>query len=224
MGRKFSLSINAVRRQLVLDYIREHYSLSQLLIDLGVWDGGTTVITCPFHPDSRPSFNIDVDNNFYKCFSCGSYGGYMSFYHNYHKIVTEDEKFFNDHVEDVLQNDMKMQEVLGFSTIFVKIENKVSLEELASFRYRPADLLRVDTKSLRRIQRKLQKDPEKLIDFFAEVERGISLDELWNKYYLGIKVDDILLDSDSKLEIMSEFDKLLLSEDSDDFMEETSLF
>lgn len=224
MGNKYSKSINAVRRQSVLEYIKDNYSLETLLKDLGVWDGGATVIKCPFHPDSRPSFNINVDENFYKCFSCGSSGGYAAFYHDYHKNVTEDGKYFNDHLEEILQNDTHMQDVLGFSTIFVKIENNLSLQDVANFKYKPHEYTRVDTKSLQRIQRKLQKDHEKLVDFFADVERGMTLNDLWNKYYLGVKLDDVILDSESKSEIELAFNALLADGDEEDTLAITGLF
>ena len=225
MRNKYSKTINATRRQSVLEYISNNYSLESLLKELGVWDGGNNVIKCPFHPDSRPSFNIDSDNNFYKCFSCGSSGGYASFYHEYHKTVIEDGKYFNDHVEEILQSDEKMQEVLGFSTIFIKIENQLTLEEASKFKCQRHEFVRVDTKSLQRIQRKLQKDHEKLVDFFADVEKGMTLNDLWNKYYLGIKLDDIILDSESKGQIELEFNALLADDDDeDDRLIVTSLF
>ena len=216
MARKFSRSVNETRRKSMLDYIRENYSLETMLKDLGVWDGGTTVIKCPFHPDSRPSFNIDIDNNFYKCFSCGSSGGYASFYHAYHTHVTEDGKYFNDHMEEILQSDEKMQAALGFSTIFIKIENNLSLQDAANFQYKPHEYIRVDTKSLQRIRRKLQRSPEKLIDFFADVEKGITLNDLWNKYYLEVKIDDVILDPESKDNLALAFSALLSEDDDED--------
>lgn len=228
MKNKYSKTINATRRQSVLEYISNNYSLESLVRELGIWNGGSTVIKCPFHPDSRPSFNIDLENNFYKCFSCGSSGGYATLYHEYHKTVTEDGKFFNDHVEELLQADEKMQETLGFSTIFIKFETQLSLEELSKFKYQRHDFIRVDTKSLQLIQRKLQKDHEMLVDFFADIEKGMLLNDLWNKYYLGLKPDDVLLDTESKSQIELAFSALLSDdndeEDRDDSMEITNLF
>lgn len=224
MKGKYSKSINAQRRQSVLEYVKEHYALEKLLKDLGVWDGGATVITCPFHPDSRPSFNINIDDGFYKCFSCGSSGGYMSFYHEYHKRVIEDDKYFNDHVEEVLQNDIVMQETLGFSTIFVKIENNLSLQDVVNFKYKPHEYVRVENKSLQLIQRKLQKDHEKMTDFFADVERGVGVSDLWNKYVLGVKLDDVTLDEQGKTEIELAFSALLSEDDDDDNLALTALF
>ncbi len=34
---------------------------------------------CPFHNEKTPSFNVDVDKGFYKCFGCGKAGDLISF-------------------------------------------------------------------------------------------------------------------------------------------------
>jgi DNA-directed RNA polymerase subunit N (RpoN/RPB10) len=225
MKKRFSQSINQERRKLVMDYIREKYSLEVLLRNLNVWNDGALVIKCPFHSDSRPSFNIDLDANQYKCFSCGRGGGYLSFYHNYHSIVDEDNKNFNEHVEELLTNDDQMQEELGFSTIFVKVETNVSLEELSKFSYEKYAPVRIDTKSLIKIRKKLMSDTNRLLDFFSDVEKGISLNELWQKYYLDLKYDNVILDDNVKQGIQSEFDDLLSDLGiEDDITGQTNLF
>lgn len=206
---KYKKIINQDRRRQVLDYINENYSLSSLLKDLGVWDGSTTVIKCPFHADSRPSFNIDSDNNRYKCFSCGSGGGYMSFYYKYHTETLEEDKYFNDYVEEILSSDYNMQESLGYSTIFVKVETIVALKDLAQFEYKKPNLINVDVRSLETIRRKVIKEGvDTLMDFYADVERGLNLDDLWSRYYLGVHSDAVKMVLETKESIMSEFDAL----------------
>src|SRR5580692_4649192 len=34
---------------------------------------------CPFHNEKTPSFNVDVDKGYYKCFGCGKAGDAISF-------------------------------------------------------------------------------------------------------------------------------------------------
>lgn len=41
---------------------------------------------CPFHSDSKPSFNVSVKKNIAKCFACGEGGNPLSFYMKYHKV------------------------------------------------------------------------------------------------------------------------------------------
>lgn len=206
-----SKQIDAVRRKRVLDYIKDNYSLLNYLRELNLWDDGPTVIKCPFHPDSRPSFNIDIENQKFKCFSCGKGGGYISFYHEYHISVVEDDKNFNSHVEEILNNDITMQKDLGFNTIFIKLETRLSLKDIINFKHKQHNYVNVDTRSLETIRRKLIKEEniEELLDFFADIERGKAMDELWSKYYLGIKVDNIHLDLEKKTELEDAFSSLL---------------
>lgn len=41
--------------------------------------GGTFKGLCPFHDDSRPSFDVDPRRQRYRCWSCGKYGDVLSF-------------------------------------------------------------------------------------------------------------------------------------------------
>ena len=42
--------------------------------------GGTRLKgLCPFHNEKTPSFNVDTDKGFYKCFGCGKAGDVISF-------------------------------------------------------------------------------------------------------------------------------------------------
>ena len=36
--------------------------------------GRTLVALCPFHPESTPSFTVDRDRQFYRCYGCGKTG------------------------------------------------------------------------------------------------------------------------------------------------------
>lgn len=201
--------VNQERKKMVMEYVVNNYSLGTLLMDLGVWDGGNPTIRCPFHPDSRPSFVIDAEHNSYKCFSCGRAGGYLSFYHNYHKVLLTDGRSFDRHLEDLLLMDKKMQENLGFSTIFVKIDTLVPLEELAKFSYKRYAPVHTDTKSLLKIRDKLKDDTDRLLDFFADVEKGIGLETLWYQYYLDLGYQNPLLEAEEADNLTNELNALL---------------
>ena len=201
--------VNQERKKMVMEYVVNNYSLGTWLMDLGVWGGGNPTIRCPFHPDSRPSFVIDVEHNSYKCFSCGRAGGYLSFYHNYHKVLLTDGRSFDRHLEDLLLMDKKMQENLGFSTIFVKIDTLVPLEELAKFSYKRYAPVHTDTKSLLKIRDKLKDDTDRLLDFFADVEKGIGLETLWYQYYLDLGYQNPLLEAEEADNLTNELNELL---------------
>ena len=102
-----------------------------------------------------------------------------------------------------------MQENLGFSTIFVKIDTLVSLEELAKFSYKRYAPVRVDTKSLLKIRDKLKDDIDRLLDFFADVEKGIGFETLWRQYYLDLGYQNPLLDAEESDNLASELNTLL---------------
>jgi DNA primase len=55
--------------------------------------GGTWKGLCPFHDDSRPSFDVDPRRQRYRCWSCGKYGDVISFVQEHERIS------FNEAVE-----------------------------------------------------------------------------------------------------------------------------
>jgi len=203
--------VNQERRSIVLDFIKENYSLANLLIDLNVWDGTQTVIKCPFHTDSRPSFNIIVDNNYFKCFSCGLSGGYMTFYDKYKRDIEEDGKSFNQHIEELLENDKDMQEKTGVGTIFMSVNTTVPLSELANYKKPEYTLQEVDIRSFELIRRKLIKnDKELMMDFYADIEKGLNMEYLWSKYINGTSYNESLTIEDKDTldnELFSLFDE-----------------
>jgi DNA primase len=48
--------------------------------------GGTFKGLCPFHNDSRPSFDVDPRRQRYRCWSCGKFGDVLSFVQEFEKI------------------------------------------------------------------------------------------------------------------------------------------
>src|SRR5271166_4516672 len=41
---------------------------------------------CPFHDDSRPSFDVDPGRQRYRCWACGKYGDVISFVQEFDKV------------------------------------------------------------------------------------------------------------------------------------------
>lgn len=48
--------------------------------------GGTYMGLCPFHDDSRPSFDVDPRRQRYKCWSCDKHGDVLSFVQEFERI------------------------------------------------------------------------------------------------------------------------------------------
>jgi DNA primase len=48
--------------------------------------GGTFKGLCPFHDDSRPSFDVDPRRQRYRCWSCGKFGDVLSFVQEFEKV------------------------------------------------------------------------------------------------------------------------------------------
>lgn len=48
--------------------------------------GGTFKGLCPFHDDSRPSFDVDPRRQRYRCWACGKFGDVISFVQEFEKV------------------------------------------------------------------------------------------------------------------------------------------
>src|SRR5262249_39130998 len=48
--------------------------------------GGTFKGLCPFHDDTRPSFDVDPRRQRYRCWSCGKYGDVISFVQEFEHV------------------------------------------------------------------------------------------------------------------------------------------
>jgi DNA primase len=71
--------VSAVKRAVnIVDVIGEQISLTRR--------GRTFKGLCPFHDDHNPSFNVDPERQFYKCFSCGAGGDVFDFVMNRERI------------------------------------------------------------------------------------------------------------------------------------------
>ena len=56
-------------------------------------------VKCPFHDDTRPSLSINLEEGWYRCFTCGAKGGGIVKFHmtryslNYKQTIKELEAF-----------------------------------------------------------------------------------------------------------------------------------
>src|SRR3954447_22835332 len=48
--------------------------------------GPTFKALCPFHDDSRPSFDVDPRRQRYRCWACGKYGDVISFVQEHERV------------------------------------------------------------------------------------------------------------------------------------------
>lgn len=196
-----TVQVNQEYRTKVMSYVKEKYSLTNLLIDLKVWNGYSSPIKCPFHSDSRPSFYIVREDNYWHCFSCGASGGYLSFYHKYYNEIENDGKSFNKHLDTILSQDAEMIKELGFNSIFTKTQVVFTKQSLEEFTKPKTVLLKTDVRSLETIRRKLSDEPvDVLLDFYADIERGLSVQELWSIYVDKIDYVSSLSRADNTVE------------------------
>jgi DNA primase len=49
--------------------------------------GATHKGLCPFHQERTPSFNVNGDKGFFKCFGCGAGGGAVKFVELHQKLT-----------------------------------------------------------------------------------------------------------------------------------------
>lgn len=141
MEYSISREVDKEKVKQVVDLIlsSEEYSFENLLKELNLFKnadvtGESFFMECPFHKDYSPSMRVSLEQGIYKCFSCGSGGGYFKFLVDYHKHVLNDGKSYYAIVDELLKRDRKLQLNLGFNSIF-KETNKVNLSKFKMRRF-----------------------------------------------------------------------------------------
>ncbi|MBQ9693615.1 MAG: DNA primase [Kiritimatiellae bacterium] len=69
--------------------IKDRLNLADLIGDYGIdikHIGSSYKACCPFHNEKTPSFHINVEKGFYKCFGCGEHGDAIAFVQKYEGI------------------------------------------------------------------------------------------------------------------------------------------
>lgn len=72
----------------VIDQVRQSVDIVDVIGDHAVLThrGKNFLGLCPFHDDSKPSFNVSQDKQIYKCFACGAGGNVFTFLHDIENI------------------------------------------------------------------------------------------------------------------------------------------
>ncbi|MDO4527776.1 MAG: DNA primase, partial [bacterium] len=73
--------------------IKSRVNLADLLEEYGLQvkrTGGSAKVCCPFHKEKTPSFHINLERNFYKCFGCGESGDVLTFVQKYEGLTFVD--------------------------------------------------------------------------------------------------------------------------------------
>lgn len=70
--------------------IKARVNLADLLEEYGLQVkriGSSAKVCCPFHKEKTPSFHINLEHNYYKCFGCGESGDVLTFVQKYEGLT-----------------------------------------------------------------------------------------------------------------------------------------
>lgn len=70
------MEIKAIKERLSLAEVLQHYNLQPR----------NNMLKCPHHEDNKPSLQVNLEKNFYKCHSCGKTGDVIQFIEDYEKL------------------------------------------------------------------------------------------------------------------------------------------
>jgi DNA primase len=121
------IDFNALKRAASFERVLQYYG-----IELGCGRGAQRKALCPFHCDTRPSLNVNLDRKVFNCFPCGDGGDIV-------KFVAKKE-YPADYEGHLLEAARKLAEICG-----IRIDNDVreaiansGRTEVASVRSAPA--------------------------------------------------------------------------------------
>jgi DNA primase len=72
------MEIHQIKSQLSLSQILQHYNLKP---------NKNNMLLCPFHEDTKPSLQINLETNFYKCHACGKKGDQIQWVQDYGNLT-----------------------------------------------------------------------------------------------------------------------------------------
>jgi len=110
-----------------LTYIKKssEYTIKKVLTQHNFWvnvetkSEGRHVLSCPFHSDSSPSFNVLEDlDQYWRCFSCSRSGRAMELIVELNKNVLRSDASFYQILNNLLANDIAMKATTGFVSIY----------------------------------------------------------------------------------------------------------
>lgn len=173
--------------------INTKYQIAAFLDSKGIHTENNRQICCPFHDDSTPSFSVDTENNVWKCFGCQDGGHFMDLWIRYQQQYENHTYNIYEAVETILNQDIALQQDLGFKSIYKDSEisfdlfkeaegtNQFDFDKVLSSR---PEIKKVSTDSLQQVVTRLQNaDTDRIIEFIADCENGASEAQLISKYY-----------------------------------------
>jgi DNA primase catalytic core len=70
-----------------IPHIKQELSLSRVLEEYQVKINKNGMAICPFQNDTKPSLQINLEKNYYKCHACGKHGDQIQFVQDYEKLT-----------------------------------------------------------------------------------------------------------------------------------------
>ena len=66
--------------------IKQNLTLATILHHYGIKPNKNNMLLCPFHEDTKPSLQINLETNFYKCHACGKKGDQIQWVQDFGKL------------------------------------------------------------------------------------------------------------------------------------------
>jgi DNA primase len=70
--------------------IKQSLTLATILNHYGIKPNKNNMLLCPFHEDTKPSLQINLEKNFYKCHACGKKGDQIQWVQDFGKLSKQD--------------------------------------------------------------------------------------------------------------------------------------
>ena len=67
--------------------IKQSLTLATILHHYGIKPNKNNMLLCPFHEDTKPSLQINLETNFYKCHACGKKGDQIQWVQDFGKLT-----------------------------------------------------------------------------------------------------------------------------------------
>lgn len=71
---------------MTIQEIKENLTLATVLDHYGLKPNKNKMLLCPFHEDKKPSLQVNLESNFYKCHACDKKGDQIQFVQDYEKL------------------------------------------------------------------------------------------------------------------------------------------
>lgn len=131
MNNSYNFEVDREREIAVRKYVRgsKKYTFQKMMTEHNLWinprdAGRQIVLSCPFHPDSTPSFYVNEEMGYCNCLACEAGGDYLKFLTYLHKKMFKSGLNYYIVAQNILASDPEMQVSLGFSSIFKRSEFK----------------------------------------------------------------------------------------------------